>query len=252
MLVNPIIEQLSGLKLHGMVKALEELMNSKGGQDLSFEERLGLMVDRESLERENRRLTTRLRKAKLKIVASVEDIDFRHPRGLEKQEILSMASCRWIREHLNVIITGPTGVGKTYLACALGHKACLTGHTTLYKRASNLFTEIGTAKGDGTYPRLMKALIKADLLIIDDFGLECLNKNQALDLLELLEERYDNKSTLVTAQVPVDQWHALIGDPTLADAALDRLVHNAYKINLKGESMRKKRAELTNNKSKMA
>ena len=194
-------------------------MNSTDGQNLSFEEILGLTVDRESLERENRRLTARLRNAKLKMSASIEDIDFRHPRGLEKQEILSLASCRWIKEHLNIIITGPTGVGKTYLACALGHKACLTGHTTLHKRASNFFSEIAVAKGDGSYPKFIKALIKTDLLIIDDFGLECLNKTQALDLLELLEDRYDQKSTLVTAQVPVDQWHGLIGDPTLADAA---------------------------------
>jgi len=214
-------------------------------KSLSFEERLGLMVDREMTERENRRLTTKLRKAKLRLQASMEDIDYRQPRGLDKSLMLALASCRWIRDHRGVLITGPTGVGKTYLACAMAHKACLEGHTALYKRLPTILGEIAVARGDGTYPKLMRTFAKTDLLVLDDWGLTRLDQQQRLDLLELLEDRYNLRSTLVAAQVPVDQWHEIIDDHTLADAILDRLVHNSYRIELKGESMRKKKSSLT-------
>lgn len=223
-----------------MVRVLEEQMATSDANSLSFEERLGIMVDREMNERENRRLATRLKKAKLRLQACMEDIDYGQPRGLDKSLMMSLASCVWIRDHRSVIITGPTGVGKTYLACALTHKACLEGHPAFYRRLPNLLDELTMARGDGRYPNVMATYARADLLTLDDWGLHKLNQQQRLDLLELLEDRYGLKSTIVTAQVPVDHWHEIIGDPTLADAILDRLVHNAYKIQLKGESMRKK------------
>lgn len=228
-----------------MSKALFEQTKMPDVKSLSFEQRLGLMVDREMTERENRRLTTKLRKAKLRLQASMEDIDYRQPRGLDKSLMLALASCRWICDHRGVLITGPTGVGKTYLACAMAHKACLEGHTALYKRLPTILGEIGVARGDGTYPKLMRTFAKTDLLVLDDWGLMRLDQQQRLDLLELLEDRYNLRSTLVAAQVPVDQWHEIIDDHTLADAILDRLVHNSYRIELKGESMRKKKSSLT-------
>jgi DNA replication protein DnaC len=228
-----------------MAKALEEQMATEDINSLSFEERLGLMVDREMMERENRRLTARLRKAKLRLPACMEDIDYRQKRGLDKSLMMALASCAWIKNHHNVIITGPTGAGKSYLACALAHKACLEGYSALYRRLPNLLRELAMARGDGRYPKVMAAYARADLLTLDDWGLYPLNQEQRLDLLELLEDRYGLKSTIVTAQVPVEAWHEVIGDPTLADAILDRLVHNAHKIQLKGESMRKKYSGLT-------
>jgi len=224
---------------------MEEQMATPEANSLSFEERFGLMVDREMIERENRRLATRLKKAKLRLQACMEDIDYRQKRGIDKAFIMSLASCAWVRNHHNVIITGPTGVGKTYIACALAHKACLEGYPALYRRLPNLLRELAMARGDGRYPKVMAAYARADLLALDDWGLDKLNQEQRLDLLELLEDRYGLKSTIVTAQVPVEQWHDVIGDPTLADAILDRLVHNAYRIQLKGESMRKKYGGLT-------
>jgi len=213
--------------------------------DLSFEERLGLLVDREATEREDRRLQTRLRQAKLKQNACIEDIDFKQSRGLDKPLVLDLAQCQWIKKHLNLLITGPTGVGKTWVACALAQKACREGFTSLYLRLPRLLQELPIAKGDGTYTRLMTRLAKVDVLILDDWGLSKLIAEQRRDLLEILEDRHDNRSTIVTSQLPLDQWHHIIGDPTLADAILDRLVHNAYKINLKGESMRKRKTKLT-------
>lgn len=251
MLTNPIMEKLSAMRLGGMAKALAEQMEMSDLGTLSFEDRLGLMVDREMIDRENRRLETRLRKAKLRVPACVEDIDFRHKRGLDKSLVMALAACEWIKGRQNLIITGPTGAGKTYLACALVHKACLEGHSAVYRRLPNLLREITMARADGSYPKKMAAYAKTNLIALDDWGLDRLTREQALDLLELLEDRHGLKSTLVAAQVPVDHWHEVIGDPTLADAVLDRLVHSAHKIELKGESMRKKYSSLTN-KSKKA
>jgi len=239
------MEKLSAMRLTGMAKAMAEQMEMSDINSLSFEDRLGLMVDREMIDRENRRLETRLRKAKLRVQACVEDIDFRQRRGLDKSLVMSLASCDWIKKRQNLIITGPTGAGKTYLACALVHKACLEGQNSLYRRLPNLLREIAIARGDGSYPKIMAAYARAELLALDDWGLDRLTREQALDLLELLEERHGLRSTLVAAQVPVDHWHEIVGDPTLADAILDRLIHSAHKLNLKGESMRKKYSALT-------
>ncbi len=245
MLTHPTLDKLQRLKFTGMAHALAEQMNTPDIEELAFEERLGLLVDRELTERENRRLTSRLRRARLKHNAALEDIDYRHPRGLDKSLIQSLATCQWVKEHLNVLVTGPTGVGKTWLACALAHKACREGYTAHYLRLPRLLHEMAIAKGDGRYPKLLAALAKTDVLIIDDWGLAKLTAEHRRDLLEFLEDRHGTRSTVATSQMPLDKWHEIIGDPTLADAILDRLVHNAYKINLKGESMRKRRAKLT-------
>ena len=245
MLNHPTLDKLHELRFTGMARALTEQMALPDIEDLSFEERLGLLVDREATEREDRRLQTRLRQAKLKQNASIEDIDFKQSRGLDKSLMLDLAQCQWIKKHLNILITGPTGVGKTWIACALAQKACREGFTSLYLRLPRLLQELPIAKGDGTYPRLMTRLAKVDVLILDDWGLSKLIAEQRRDLLEILEDRHDTRSTIVTSQLPLDQWHHIIGDPTLADAILDRLVHNAYKINLKGESMRKRKTKLT-------
>ena len=245
MLIQPILEKLQTLRFFGMLNALNEQMDMPNIEELGFEERLGLMVDREMTDRENRRLKTRLNKAKLRQNACVEDVDFRHRRGLEKSSFMQLASCQWIKEQNNVLIVGPTGVGKTYLACALGQKACREGYSAMYFRLPRLLQDLSIAKGDGRYGKILKALARIHLLIIDDWGIAKFIKEQRHDLLEILEDRHGLRSTLVTSQVPVEHWHDIIGDPTIADAILDRLVHNAYKINLKGESMRKKQTKLT-------
>lgn len=244
MLIHPTLEKLQALRLTGMVKALEEQMRMPEGlEELGFAERLGLLVDREMTERENRRLKTRLDKARLRQAAAVEDVDLRTPRGLDRSLWLSLCSCQWIRQHLNVLITGPTGAGKSFLACALAHKACREGLSAVYHRVPRLLADLGMARADGRYPRLLAGLARTDLLVLDDWGLHPLNDPQRRDLLEILEDRYGRRSTLVTSQLPVATWHDAIGDATLADALLDRLVHNAYQIPLKGESMRKKQGE---------
>ncbi len=244
MLTHPTLEKLRSLKLSGMVNALEEQIQMDP-RELSFEERLGLLVDREVTERRNRKLQTLLKKAKLRLNASIEDIDYRHPRGLDKSLILSLASCQWIEEHNNILITGPTGVGKSYLACALAQKACREGYRTLYFRLPRLLQELTMARGDGRYGKMLINLAKNDLLVIDDWGLTPLDDHGRRDILEILEDRHNIRSTIVTSQLPLNNWHEIIGDPTLADAILDRLVHNAYKITLKGESMRKRLKSLT-------
>ena len=245
MLNHPTLEKLQTLRLSGMHKALTEQMNLPDIDTLCFEERLGLLADRELTEREDRRLKTRLRQAKLRQNACIEDLDYRAPRGLDKALVLQLAACRWVREGLNLIINGPTGVGKTWIACALAHKACREGYTALYLRLPRLFEELSLAHGDGRFPKLMATFAKTDLIVLDDWGLAKLTAEQRRDLLELLDDRHGNRSTVVTSQLPVDHWHEIIGDPTLADAILDRLIHNAYRVNLKGESMRKRHAKLT-------
>jgi DNA replication protein DnaC len=246
MLNHPTLEKLQTLRFIGMYKALTEQGQMPDIDSLSFEERLGLLIDREMTERNDRRLQTRLRKAKLKHNAAIEDIDYRAPRGLDKGLMLKLSSCQWVKEGLNLIINGPTGAGKTWIACALAHKACREGYSAQYLRLPRLFEELSLAHGDGRFPKLMTAFAKTDLLILDDWGLAKLAAEQRRDLLELLDDRHGSRSTIVTSQIPVDHWHEMIGDPTLADAILDRLIHNAYRINLKGESMRKRRSNLTN------
>ena len=244
MLLNPTLEKLQALKLTGMAQALDEQLKSSDISQLSFEERLGLMIDRETTERDNRRLKTRLKKARLRQKACMEDINFRHPRGLKRDQVQQLLSSRWLKEHQNVIITGPTGVGKTWLACALSQKACRDGFSVQYQRLPRLLQDLNLAKADGRYPKLMTDLAKTDLLVLDDWGLAPLTDAQRRDLLEILEDRHNLKSTLVTSQMPVEHWHELIGDPTLADAILDRLIHNSHRVPLKGESLRKKQAKV--------
>lgn len=245
MLTHPTIDKLETLRLAGMVRALREQWQTPDINQLSFEERLGLLVDRESDIRETRRMQTRLKRAKLRQSACLEDIDYRQPRGLDKSLITKLADCQWISNHQNLILTGPTGVGKSYLACAFAQKACRGGFNTVYARMSRLFEDLSLAKGDGRYIKMLAGFAKTDLLVLDDYGLAKLNREQRHDLLEILEDRHGVRSTLVTSQLPIEHWHEQIGDPTLADAILDRLVHNAHKIQLKGGSMRKNNSNLT-------
>lgn len=243
MLMHPSLDQLRTLRLEGMAKALEEQLQMSEVQELRFEDRLGLMIDRETTERASRRLTTRLRKAKLRQKnACVEDIDYRSRRGIDKGLFMSLAACGWIAQHRNVLITGPTGVGKTYLACALANKACREGFTVKYLRMPRLFEDLRLAHADGRYPKAMAELAKTDLLVLDDWGIAPLDDADRRELLEILEDRHDRRSTMVTSQLPVDAWYDSLDHPTLADAILDRLVHNAYRLEMRGESMRRKRA----------
>jgi len=242
MLLHPILDKLTSLRLRGMARAFTEQMQQPNINDLSFEDRFGLLVDVEVTEREDSRLQTRLRKAKLKLSACIEDIDYRTSRELDKTVILSLANCNWIKAHDNTIIIGATGTGKTYLACALAHKACLHGYTAYYNRLSRLLQELSVAKGDGRYTKLLTGLAKINVLVLDDWGLDGLNDEQRRNLLEVLDDRHGKQSTIVTSQLPVKMWHEAIGDNTLADAILDRLIHNSYRITLNGDSMRKIRA----------
>jgi len=244
MLTHPTLERLATLKLTGMVKALTEQLALPEADGIPFLERLGLLVDREETERQSRRMTTRLRAAALREQATLEDIDFRSPRGQDRSLFLSLTACDWIRRHRNVLISGPTGTGKTYLGCALAHTACREDFSALYVRLPRLLADLDLARVDGRYGKLLAKLARTDVLVLDDFGLVPLGDSERHDLLEILEDRHGRRSTIVTSQLPVQSWHASLGDPTLADAILDRLVHNAYKIELTGESLRKKRAAL--------
>jgi DNA replication protein DnaC len=244
-MLHQTIEKLSQMKLHTMATALQEQLEKPALSGLSFEDRFAMIVDREWTSREDRKLTRRLKAARLKTQATVEDIDYQHSRGLDKSVIRSLASCQWIRSHHNVIITGPTGIGKTYLAEAFPNKACREGFTAMYYRCTRLFGELQIARGDGSYFKLLAKLAKVDLLSIDDWAMDPLTEQERKDFLELMEDRHGLKSTLITSQYPVSKWHDRIGEPTAADAILDRIVHNAHKITLKGESMRKTRATLT-------
>ncbi len=241
MLTHPTLDQLHGLGLNGMARAFASLAADPNAADLTHAEWLGLLLDHEATDRQDRRLKARLRYARLRHQASIEDVDYRTARGLDRALFQALAGGRWIEEAQNVIIEGPTGVGKSWLACALGHKACRDNRSVLYQRIPRLFSDLTLGKGDGRYPRLMRALGGVKLLILDDWGLEPLGPEQRHDLLEIIEDRYGRGATLITSQLPVDRWHGVIGDPTLADAILDRLVHNAHRIQLKGESLRKPR-----------
>lgn len=245
MLLHPTIEKLHTLHLAGMAKALQEQQTLPDSQSLSFEERLGLLLDRESTERESRALAARLKRAKLKQAATPEDVDFTAPRGLDRSAWCSLLDGTWIKAHRNALVTGPTGVGKSFLACALAHHACRQGFSACYARLPRWFPDLAIAKADGRFPKLIAQYAKTDLLILDDFGLAPMTAEARHDLLEILDDRHGRKSTVVTSQLPVAHWHDAIGDPTLADAILDRLVHNAYTFTLKGESLRQTQARLT-------
>ena len=240
MLNHPTLDQLKELKLSGMVDAFIELQSNDAADDLGHAEWLALLLDREAANRNTKRLTARLRAARLRHAgAAIEDVDYRSPRKLDKPLFQQLAMCKWIGDHRNLLITGPTGIGKTWLGSALGQKACRHDYTVVYKRVPRLFAELELAHGDGRFPRLFRQLVKADLLILDDWGPDRLNAGQRRDLMEIVVDRYGTGSTLITSQLPVDKWHDVIGEPTFADAILDRLVHNAYRLTLDGPSMRK-------------
>lgn len=239
MLVNHTRERLAALGLVGMAKALDDQQRLPDAAALAFEERLGLMIDREVTERENKRLVTRLKFASLRQAAVVEDVDLRTPRGIDRAFFAKLVDGEWIGRKQNLLITGPTGVGKSWIACALGHKACRDNRSVLYHRLPRLFEALALVRADGRYARFLKALSRVELLILDDWGLAPLTGEQRRDLLEVVDDRHQRGSTIITSQVPIDHWHEIIADPTIADAVLDRLVHNAHRLELKGDSMRK-------------
>lgn len=242
MLDHPTHDLLRQLKLDGMADAFTELQSQDSAVEMGHAEWLGLLIDREVANRTTKRFQSRLRAAKLRHGgASVEDVDFRSPRRLDKALFQELATGRWIKEKRNLLITGPCGVGKTWLACALGQKACRDNGTVIYKRLPRLFSELQLAHDDGRFPRIFRQIVKADLVILDDWGPERMTAPQRRDLMEIVEDRYGIGATLVTSQLPVDAWHDIVDEPTFADAILDRLIHNAHRLNLDGPSMRKTR-----------
>jgi DNA replication protein DnaC len=241
MLTEPTIERLKTLRLDTMAAAWREQIGKPDVNKLSFDERFGLLVDAEWLHRENARLGRALREATLRISsACIEDIEYAARRELDRAQIKQLASCRWIAEHQNVLITGATGTGKTYLACALAQQACRKGHRAIYRRASRLFSELALARADGSYAKLLAKLARADVLVLDDWAMTPITDVERRDMLEVLEDRYNARSTIVSSQVPSKKWHEHIADPTHADAICDRLLHNAHRIVLKGPSRRDK------------
>lgn len=244
MLTQPTIEKLNSMKLAAMAKAFADQMQCPDMMQLTFEERFGLIVDYQLTDLENRRMQNRLRTAKLRLSASIEDLDFRQGRGMDRSTVMSLAGNQWVKSHHNILVTGPTGAGKSYLAGALAQKACRDGHTVLYQRLPRLLQDISVARHDGRYHKLMNQIVKCEVLVLDDLLISPLSREEQKELLEIVEDRYDRKATVVTSQLPIKAWHDSMQDPTLADAILDRLVHNAYKVELKGESMRRKRTTL--------
>lgn len=242
MLTHPTLDKLHELRLIGMAKAFGEIEASGEAATLTHAEWLGLLLDGESTHRRNKALLARLRYARLRHQAAIEDIDYRAPRGLDRALFNKLAEGSWIEAHENLILCGPTGIGKSWLACALGHKACRDNRSVLYHRIPKLLSELALARGDGRYARILRTLGGVQLLVLDDWGLQPLDADSRHDILEILEERYGRRSTIVTSQIPIDKWHDLIGDPTYADAILDRIVHNAHRINLTGHSLRRMRA----------
>jgi len=240
LLTHPTVDLLVKLGFAGMARAFTELQTNKSAADLDHAEWLALLLEREASERSNRQLTARLRHARLRQRATIEDVDYRAPRGLDRALFQKLIAGDWIEAPQNLIIEGPTGVGKSWLACALGNKACRDNRSVLYQRVPKLFADLALARGDGRHPKLMMRLGKVKLLILDDWGLEPFGPDQRHDLLEIVEERCGRAATLITSQIPVDRWHNIIGEPTIADAILDRIVHNAHRLKLKGDSLRKK------------
>jgi DNA replication protein DnaC len=240
MLIHPTLDNLRTLKLTGMRRALEGQMEMTDIGDLSFEDRLGLLVEAELLERSNKQLKSRLQSAKLRLSACMEDLDLKAGRGLDKTNVIALSSCDWLRLHRNILVTGPTGSGKTYTSCAIAQKACKESFTVQYERASKLFHDLALAKADGRYLSMLATISKKHLLVIDDFALAPLTDEQRRDLLEIVEDRYNRRSTIVVSQVPPDHWHEIIGDPTIADAILDRLIHNSHKLQLRTKVSKRK------------
>jgi len=238
MLIEQTVDKMNAMKLSGMAEALKQLLGSSGHAELSFDERLGLLIDAEWIAREQRKLTKRLRSAKLRYAASLEDVDFKHPRTLDRQQVLGLGNCGFVENHHNLLIIGPTGIGKSYLACAFVERACRRGYKGAYVRLPRLLQQIAVARGDGSYARILERLAKLDLLAIDDWLLAPLRDNERRDLVEVIEDRSERASTLIASQVPVKDWHAAIGDANLADAICDRLLHNAHRIELKGPTKR--------------
>jgi DNA replication protein DnaC len=239
MLTQPLLDKLTQLRLTAFRAALEEQLHNPQYTDLSFEDRLGLLVDVECTHRDNNRLKRRLRTAKLSLPATIEDLDMSASRGLDRSLVLHLAQGEWINQHLNILVLGPTGVGKTFLTCALAHSACRHDFTVRYYRTSRLLHQIALAHADGSCPKLLDTFARTQLLIFDDWLRDPLTRSQSQDLLEILDDRYGRSATLLATQVPVSEWHARFPDPTIGDAILDRLIHNAYRLNLQGESRRK-------------
>ena len=244
MLNQPTIEKLYAMKLHGMADGFRAQLESTDLSLLSFEERLAMLVDQQWLWKENRALARRLQMAKLKERAVVEDIDYQHARGLDRKLMRTLSSSEWVRQKQNILLLGPTGIGKTWLGCALAHKACRDGFSVLHKRTAELFRELAVAHVDGSIGGLLLKLSRMDVLLLDDFAMTPLKDSERRDFLEICDDRYQQRSLILTSQMPLAHWHEQIGDPTIADSILDRLVHDAHRIELKGESMRKKKRKL--------